>query len=128
MPLQLPSFNSCLALAPAIKNGSKDAMGTNNKNNRVKKLLTGYRPVVYARQGPMFGMRQPMDGPVFQKLEDAEEWCIDIMIEHYDRRLGLSDARIEPFKGLVDCGGTPSDPAQLRDIERICEEVRSEKR
>jgi hypothetical protein len=50
------------------------------------------------------------------------------MISHYDRRLGMSDARIEPFKGMVDCTGPPSDPAQLRDIARICEEVRSEKR
>jgi hypothetical protein len=23
---------------------------------------------------------------------------------HYDRRLGLSEACIEPFKGMVDCG------------------------
>ena len=86
---------------------------------RVKKLITGYRPVIRARQGLMFGMRQPMDGPVFEKLEDAEEWCIDVMIDHYDRRLGLSDARIEPFKGMVDCG-PPPDPALVRYIERIC--------
>jgi hypothetical protein len=32
------------------------------------------------------------------------------MIDHYDRRLGMSDARIEPFKGMVDCG-PPPDPA-----------------
>ena len=44
-----------------------------------------------------------------------------------DRRLGMSDARIEPFKGLVDCGGPPSDPAQLRDIERICEQAARER-
>jgi hypothetical protein len=44
------------------------------------------------------------------------------MIDHIDRRLGLSDARIEPFEGLVDCGAPP-DPALLADIRRICEEV-----
>ena len=44
------------------------------------------------------------------------------MISHYDRRLGMSDARIEPFKGLVDCG-PPPDPARLRKIMRICEEA-----
>ena len=72
----------------------------------------------------MFGMRQPMDGPVFEKLEHAEEWCMDVMIDQYDRRLGLSDARIEPFKGLVDCS-TP--PGLLRDITRICEEAAKER-
>jgi hypothetical protein len=49
------------------------------------------------------------------------------MISHCDRRLGMSDATIEPFKGMVDCGGPPSDPAQLRDITRICEEVLKER-
>jgi hypothetical protein len=91
----------------------------------VKKLLTGYRPVVRAREGLMLGIRQPLDGPVFEKLEDARNWCIYAMIDHYDRRLGMSDARIEPFKGLVDCG-PPPDPALVRDIERICEEVAKE--
>jgi hypothetical protein len=70
----------------------------------------------------MLGSRQPLDGPIFQKLEDAEHWCIYAMIDHYDRRLGMSDARIEPFKGMVNCG-PPPDPALVRDIERICEEV-----
>jgi hypothetical protein len=95
-------------------------------NKPVQKLLTGYRPLVHARQGRMLGIRQPLHGPIFQKREDAEYWCIHAMISHYDRRLGLSDARIEPFKGLVDCGGPPSDPGQLRDIERICEQVARE--
>jgi hypothetical protein len=44
------------------------------------------------------------------------------MISHYDRRLGMSDACIERFKGLVDCG-SPPNPALLRDVTRICEEV-----
>jgi hypothetical protein len=44
------------------------------------------------------------------------------MIDHYDRRLEMSDARIEPFKGMVD-RGPPPDPALVRDIERICEQV-----
>ena len=70
----------------------------------------------------MFGMRQPLDGPIFEKLEDAQNWCIHAMISHFDRRLGMSDARIELFKGMVDCG-PPPDPARLRDIERICESV-----
>ena len=49
-------------------------------------------------------MRQPLDGPIFEKPEDARNWCIHAMISHYDRRLGMSDAHIYPFKGLVDCG------------------------
>ena len=72
--------------------------------NPHQNFLTGYRPVVRARQGLMLGMRQPLDGPIFEKLEDARNWCIHAMISHYDRRLGMSDARIEPFKGMVTAG------------------------
>ncbi len=97
-------------------------------NKPVQKLIAGYRPVVHAREGRMFGMRHPLDGPIFETLEDAQNWCIHAMISHYDRRLGMSDSRIEPFEGLVDCGGPPSDPAQLRDIERICEQAARERR
>lgn len=68
----------------------------------------------------MLGICNPLDAAVFEKLEDAEDFCIDVMIDDYDRRLGLSDACIEPFKGLVDCGTAP-DPALLEDIKRICE-------
>ena len=50
----------------------------------------------------MFGMRQPLDGSIFETLEDARNWCIRAMISHYDPRLGMSDATIEPFTGLVD--------------------------
>ena len=89
--------------------------------NPHQNFLTGYRPVVRAREGRMLGMRQRLDGPIFEKLEDARNWCIHAMISHYDRRLGMSDARVEPFKGMVDCGPPPS--TRLRDITRICEEV-----
>ena len=95
--------------------------------NSVQKLVTGYRPVVHARVGRMLGIRQPLDGPIFVKLEDARNWCIYAMIDHYDRRLGMSDVRIEPFKGLVHCG-PPPDRALVRDIERICEEVANERK
>jgi hypothetical protein len=30
----------------------------------------------------MLGIRQPLDGPVFQKLQDAEHWCIHAMVSH----------------------------------------------
>ena len=68
----------------------------------MKKYIVGYRPAVYARVGRMLGIRQPLDGPVFDTVEEAEQWCMDAMIDHYDRRLGMSDARIELFKSMVD--------------------------
>ena len=80
------------------------------KESSRTKFIVDYRPVVHAREGRMLGIRQPLDGPVFEKMEDARNWCIYAMIDHYDRRLGMSDARIEPFKGMVDCG-PPPDPA-----------------
>ena len=76
--------------------------------------------------GLMLGIRQPLDGAVFRTLQEAEDYCVSIMTDHFDRRLGMSDARIHPFKGLVDCG-PPSDPALLRDIQRICEQVAKER-
>ena len=66
-------------------------------------FTTGYRPVIYARHGLMLGIRQPLDGPVFASLEDAEGWCIHAMLSHYESRLGMSDARIESFKGMATC-------------------------
>jgi hypothetical protein len=92
-----------------------------------QKLVVGFRPAVYARQGLMLGTRQPLDGPVFENLVDAEHWCIHAMISHYDRRLGMSDGRIEPFKGLVNCFAEP--PASLlTDVGRICQSVEADKR
>ena len=99
---------------------------THQPKSRYQKFIVGLRPEVSAREGRMFGLRQPLDGPILEKLEDAQSWCIHAMISHYDRRLGMSDAKIEPFKGMVDCG-PPPDPARLRDIERICEQVRKER-
>ena len=48
---------------------------THLPKGRHQKFITGYRPVVRAREGRMLGMRQPMDGPIFE-LEDAQNWCI----------------------------------------------------
>ena len=61
--------------------------------------MTGYRPIVRAREGRMLGIRQPPDGPVFDILEDAENWCIYAMIDHYERKLGMADAKIHPYQG-----------------------------
>jgi len=65
------------------------------------KIVSGFRPVVHARQGLMLGISQPLDGPIFASLEDAEGWCIHAMLSHFESRLGMSDARIELFKGTA---------------------------
>jgi hypothetical protein len=46
-------------------------------NKPAQKLITGYRPVVRAREGLMFGIRQPINGPVFEKPE-LTVLCISI--------------------------------------------------
>ena len=74
-----------------------------SEKGRDGKVIVGFRPLVRARQGLMLGIRQPLDGPVFEKLEHAQFWCWHAMLDHYERGLGMSDARIEPFKGMVDC-------------------------
>ena len=63
--------------------------------------MKGFHPVITARQGRMLGSRNPLDGPVFDKLQDAVVYSIGVMADHFDRGLGLSDARIERFKGMV---------------------------
>ena len=90
--------------------------------DRERQLIVGYRPVVRAREGRMLGIRQPLDGPVFEKLEHAQYWCWEAMVDHYDRRLGMSDAVIYPFRGMPRLRPA-AGPARLHGIQRICEEV-----
>jgi hypothetical protein len=83
-----------------------------------EQFVIGYRPVIHARSGLMLGIRQPLDGPIFETKQDAEVWCMNAMASHYDRRLGLSDARIYPYKGMAAC--FPDPPRnRIYDIERI---------
>ena len=91
------------------------------------KFMHGYRPVVRAREGRMLGIRQPLDGPIFDTKEDAENWCMYAMIDHFDRKLGMADAKIHPFKGMLDFG-SPPDPARLRETQRVVAEVAEERR
>ena len=56
--------------------------------------MTGFRPVIHARQGRMLGSRNPLDGPVFDRLEDAIDYSIGVMADQFDRGLGLSDLRL----------------------------------
>jgi hypothetical protein len=95
-----PQVHDALAYIRSAKAGMREPI---RKKDGHQKFVTGFRPIVHASQGLMLGIRQPLDGPVFQSLEHAAQWCIDVMADHYDRRLGLSDAKIEPFKGLVNC-------------------------
>ena len=83
-----------------------------------EQFVVGYRPVIHARSGLMLGIRQPLDGPIFQTKQDAEVWCMNAMASHYDRRLGLSDARIYPYKGMAACFPDPPHN-RLNDVERI---------
>jgi hypothetical protein len=70
----------------------KPVMAT--RKGRYWKLVVRFRPGVRARQGLMLGIRQPLDGPVLETLEDARNLCVHAMGSHYDRRLGMSDAKI----------------------------------
>ena len=65
------------------------------------KFITGFRPVIHAREGRMLGIWNPLDGPVFNTLQDAIDYSMGVMADHFDRGLGLSDTRIERFKGMV---------------------------
>ncbi len=42
-------------------------------------VVTGFHPVITARQGQMLGRRNPLDGPVFGKLQDAVVYSIGVM-------------------------------------------------
>ena len=64
-------------------------------------FMTDFPPLITARQGRMLGSRNPLDGPVFDKLQDPIVYSIGVMADHFDRGLGLSDARIERFKGRL---------------------------
>ena len=94
-----------------------------NGNKRDQEFMAGYRPVVRAHEGRMLGIRQPLDW-IFEKLEEAEHWYIYAMVGHYERQVGISDAEIHSFKGMVDDWGPPSNPVQLWDIQRMCDEGR----
>ena len=72
--------------------------------DRERTFIVGFRPQVRAREGRMLGIRELLDGPMFDTLEDDQNWCIYAMISHYDRRLGMFDALIKPSEGMVAWG------------------------
>ena len=95
------------------------------KTKRIRKMLTGYRPVVHARQGLMLGIRQPLDGPIFEKLEHAEFWCWEVMVDHYDRRLGMSMRGSSRSKAWLTVGHrrTRLCFGTLNGFAKVCDEV-----
>jgi hypothetical protein len=87
MRLRAHLFSSYLASVPAIKDsGSWNAriQSASSHHKTAHRLSPGRR----AREGLMLGIRQPLDGPVFEKLEHAQFWCWHAMVDHYDRGLG----------------------------------------
>jgi hypothetical protein len=50
----------------------QQAGGMSKADKREKKFVTGYRPVVRAREGRMLGIRQPLDGPVLAPWKTRE--------------------------------------------------------
>lgn len=66
----------------------------------IRAELSVFGTVVRARQGLglMLGIRQPLDGPIFEKLEHAEYWCWYSILDHFERGIGMSDAIIEHLK------------------------------
>jgi hypothetical protein len=102
--------------------------------SRTAHHFSGFRPVIRARKGLMLGIRDPLAGPVFDEkflenfaqaqedphsplarklmfratMDDAVIYCVGVMANHYDRQLGLSDATIEPFDGMLDSALLPN--------------------
>ena len=45
-------------------------------------FMTGFCPVIHARQGRMLGSRNPLDGSVFDRLQNAIHYSIGVMAGH----------------------------------------------
>ena len=54
-------------------------------------FMTGFRPIISARQERMLGSRNPLDGPTFDTLQDAITFTIGILTDLFDHGLELSD-------------------------------------
>jgi hypothetical protein len=67
---------------------------------------------VQAREGRLFFARSPVDGPIFETRQEAENRCIEIIIENDDRGGPFAEATIRPFKGRVSTMEIEPDPRQ----------------
>ena len=67
----------------------------------VKKPMVGYQVIMYARQGLVYGIRNPNISPVFDTKDNALEYCLEVIANHWSRMQTMIDARIYAFGGLV---------------------------
>lgn len=73
-----------------------------------------------------YGAQNSIVSGVLKKKHAAVRWAMRALmgalpatilkLVHYDRRLGMSDARIEPFKSMVNC--FPPPPRHGRKTSR----------
>ena len=75
--------------------------GGTNATEAPLQIHIGYAPIVKAREGRLFFARSPVDGPIFETRQEAENWCIEIIIENDYRGGPLAEAIVRPFKGKV---------------------------
>ena len=61
----------------------------------------GFQATVCARKGRMHYARSPIDSPIFLNLQDAEDWCVDIIAENAYRQGPFAMALIERYSGPV---------------------------
>lgn len=76
--------------------------------------MVGYQVILYARQGLVYGIRNPNISPVFDTKTTAMEYCLTVMADHWFRMQTMSDARIYAFGGLVSAMKIIDDPPRLR--------------
>ena len=67
----------------------------------VMRYTVGFQPIVTAREGLVYGIRNPNLGPIFSTRPAAEEWCLSVIQDHYSRMGTRADAEIHPFSGMA---------------------------
>jgi hypothetical protein len=64
--------------------------------------MRGFHAVVRPRGNPILGMRNALNMAIWSTRIEAIAFCMNVMVSHYESRLGMSDATIERFEGLVN--------------------------
>jgi len=64
----------------------------------------------------MLGIRQPLDGPIFDILEDAENWCMYAMTDQFDRMPRYIHSRASLISGrrLIQSGCVKPSVSSLK--------------
>ena len=68
------------------------------------KPMEGFAPVVKAREGRLYF------GPIFATRQEAQDWCLHIIIDNAERGGPLAEATLRPFKGMVSTLEIEPDP------------------